>query len=274
MTILNPQNPLGFTPVNFGLAPPTSGDGVSPGPRVTQPLKLDFTNTPLWSLDLQRELAEGIIPFAQAMYVNLTNMTGNLTVTFSDGIFLTLVAGKQYFLPLMDKGTGQIAFVATQSAQSAQIAFLNMPIPFLEFGPNQSPLLVSISGIPNIFITNPVSYPSVNNQAGVGTGTYNSGDQTSLGGKGGILKANITVLTAGSVTFSIQGKDVTSGNYYTILASAAIAVTGEITPLRVFPGLPVAANLTVNDLMPKIWRIQAVVVTGPATFTTEFDSIV
>lgn len=59
-----------------------------------------------------------------------------------------------------------------------------------------------------------------------------------------------------SVVFTIQGLDVISGKYYTILASAA--VTGiSTTVLRVYPALTVAANLVASDILPRSWRLIA-----------------
>ena len=62
--------------------------------------------------------------------------------------------------------------------------------------------------------------------------------------------------TAPSVVFTIEGKDAVSGDYYTILAAAAMTtVTTKI--LRVGPGLTASANLIVNDLLPRTWRVTA-----------------
>jgi hypothetical protein len=59
-----------------------------------------------------------------------------------------------------------------------------------------------------------------------------------------------------TVTFTIQGKDETSGKYYTLLASTAISATGT-TVLRVYPGLTAAANAAANLALPRAWRVQA-----------------
>ena len=59
-----------------------------------------------------------------------------------------------------------------------------------------------------------------------------------------------------STTFTIQGKDAVSGDYYTILVSAALT-TATTVILRVGPGLTAAANLIVNDLLPRTWRVTA-----------------
>lgn len=62
-----------------------------------------------------------------------------------------------------------------------------------------------------------------------------------------------TAIGTGSITVTIQGKDKFSGQYYTLLASAAI-VTNTNTLLTVFPGAPVSANVSANDILPEIWR--------------------
>jgi hypothetical protein len=103
-----------------------------------------------------------------------------------------------------------------------------------------------------------------------GSGTVNSADQINVNGKGLVIGTNLTVLTAGSLTINIQGKDVVSGQYYTIASSAAIAATG-FNNLVVYPGVtPITATNTVGSfsaVLPRTWRVQAVVATGPATAT-------
>ena len=72
-----------------------------------------------------------------------------------------------------------------------------------------------------------------------------------------MILAEVTVdPTTASVTFTVQGKDETSGKYYTILASAAIAAVGT-TRLRIFPGSTVTSNVAANDCLPRVWRVIA-----------------
>ena len=72
--------------------------------------------------------------------------------------------------------------------------------------------------------------------SGVGqTVTQNSLDQTNTDGRGLKLFVNMSLVGTGSVTFTVQGKDPTSGTYYTILASAAIIANG-FTVYTVYPG--------------------------------------
>lgn len=88
--------------------------------------------------------------------------------------------------------------------------------------------------------------------------------------KGITVVVDITALTGTTptLTVTIQGKDVVSGKYYTLLASAALNATGT-TVLRVYPGLTAAANLTVNDIVPIAYRVNtAVGGTTPAVTAT------
>lgn len=86
------------------------------------------------------------------------------------------------------------------------------------------------------------------------TTSVNGLDQTNSNAKGLIVIVDITAITGTSVTVTIQGKDPTSGKYYTILASAALTATGT-TVMRVYPGLVASANVTANDILPRTWRV-------------------
>lgn len=83
----------------------------------------------------------------------------------------------------------------------------------------------------------------------------NSDDQLNQFARGASIVIDITAVPGvDTVTFTIQGKDPTSGKYYTILASPALSATGTLV-LRIFPGLVAAANATVNDVLPRAWRV-------------------
>lgn len=84
--------------------------------------------------------------------------------------------------------------------------------------------------------------------------------------KGAVINVDITAITAGTMTLTVEGKDETSGKYYTILTSAALAAVATTT-LRIYPGLVAAANVTVNDILPTKFRVRVTVVTGPVTMT-------
>lgn len=112
--------------------------------------------------------------------------------------------------------------------------------------------------------------------AAQGVGTVTSSDQTNNYGCGVQVGVNITVLTGTSptVTVTVEGKDTVSGTYYTLLASAAIAATG-FTLLTVYPGAPTTANVSSPQVLPKTWRVKAVVAgTTPAATATIGASVI
>jgi hypothetical protein len=87
------------------------------------------------------------------------------------------------------------------------------------------------------------------------TASSNSPDQRNQLQRGVIVTIDMTVVPGGdTVTFTAQGKDPVSGQYYTLLASAAL-VAQATTILRIYPGLVAIANLTVNDILPDTWRV-------------------
>src|SRR5574340_1113816 len=91
-------------------------------------------------------------------------------------------------------------------------------------------------------------------------GTYLSADIPNLSHAGLMVYINITALTGTGpqLVVTIQGKDPVSGQYFTLLASAALTATG-FTRLLIYPGVAATANFSDNDVLPPTWRIQAVV---------------
>jgi hypothetical protein len=91
------------------------------------------------------------------------------------------------------------------------------------------------------------------------TAAHNSDDQYNKGHRGLKLTIDATAeADTAEVTFTLQGKDQASGKYYTILASAAISAVGT-TVLTVYPGITAAANVSVSDVLPAIWRVAVTV---------------
>lgn len=85
--------------------------------------------------------------------------------------------------------------------------------------------------------------------------SVNSADIVNYNAKGLHLVIDVTAIAATpSITVTIQGRDALSGQYYTILTSAAIVAVGT-TVLRVYPALVAAANLIANDILPRTWRV-------------------
>ena len=90
---------------------------------------------------------------------------------------------------------------------------------------------------------------------GVGSiATLAGNDQTNPYGRGVKVLANVSAIGTGSITVTVQGKEPASGQYYTILASAAIVANGQ-TLLSIYPGLPAVANVSANDVLPRTWRV-------------------
>ncbi len=86
------------------------------------------------------------------------------------------------------------------------------------------------------------------------TATTNSRDILNRGAKGGHIILDVTAVSATpSIVVTIQGKDPLSGAYYTILTGAAVTTTGT-TVYKIYPGITAAANASVSDVIPGVWR--------------------
>jgi YbbR domain-containing protein len=86
------------------------------------------------------------------------------------------------------------------------------------------------------------------------TTTQTQGDQTNDYRKGIRVVIDITSAGTGSITVSIDAKDLASGKYVPILATAALT-TNQTKTMLVYPGAAAVANGSVNDRLPKTWRI-------------------
>ena len=90
------------------------------------------------------------------------------------------------------------------------------------------------------------------------TASVNSADLDNPYARGVVVVIDATASAATpSVVFTIKGKSTLGTDYWTILASAAVTGAGQ-TILRVYPGLTAAANATVSDVLPRVWRVEAV----------------
>ncbi len=89
------------------------------------------------------------------------------------------------------------------------------------------------------------------------TSSVSSSDFTNFNAKGIKVVIDVTAdPAAASVTFDIEGKDPISGNYYSLLTSAAVTAVGT-TVLTVFPGIAETANLKASDILPRTYRVTA-----------------
>ena len=107
-----------------------------------------------------------------------------------------------------------------------------------------------------------------------GLGTVNTADLYNIPCKGVVVVINITAITGTTptLTVTVQGKAPAGNVYYTILASAALAATGQ-TVLRVYPGLTAAANLTASDVIPRTWRISYTIGGTTPAVTATIDAM-
>ena len=69
------------------------------------------------------------------------------------------------------------------------------------------------------------------------------------------LVVTVTGYVSGSYTLTLQGKNLATGNYYDLLVGSAITANGQ-TVLKLYPGIPGAANGAASDFLPQIWRVQ------------------
>lgn len=89
------------------------------------------------------------------------------------------------------------------------------------------------------------------------TATVSASDQTNYSGKGARVYIDVTaIVSTPSVVFTIEVKDPISGIYTAILTSVAITGTGH-TVLTVYPGATVAANVTLSNVIGRVWRVTA-----------------
>lgn len=105
-----------------------------------------------------------------------------------------------------------------------------------------------------------------------GAGTVLGPAMVNAACSGLLLVIDVTTATAMTLTVTVQGFDVASGKFYTILQSAALAAVAT-TVLTVYPGAPVTANVSVNSPLPRNWRIQAVVTGTSVTATIGASTI-
>lgn len=75
-----------------------------------------------------------------------------------------------------------------------------------------------------------------------------------LGYKGIRVTLDTTAASSGSVTLTIQSKDVASGTYSTLLAGAAVT-TVTTNVYTVYPNIAVTANVSASMVLPDIFRI-------------------
>jgi hypothetical protein len=137
------------------------------------------------------------------------------------------------------------------------------------------PVVAAVDTAGNAVIRTNVDTGILMNVAGAAAGTT-SGLQTNFGGRGIKLGLYVSAITGTSptITITIQGYESVSGQYFTILTSAAITATG-LYVLTVYPGIAAAANVSANDVLPRSWRLSTTIGgTGPSVTYTVGASII
>lgn len=101
---------------------------------------------------------------------------------------------------------------------------------------------------------------------GASAQTIDSANMTNYNHRGAQIGVNITQISASTtVQFAIQGLDVASGQWYTLLTSATFSTVG-FTLLTVYPGATVTSNVSVSTPLPRTWRVVATI-SGAGTVT-------
>lgn len=90
------------------------------------------------------------------------------------------------------------------------------------------------------------------------TATQNSSTQTNYNARGVKLFISATAIAATpSVVFTVTARDpIDTATWVTLLTSAAITGISE-TVLTIYPGITAAANVSVSDILPRVWRVTA-----------------
>jgi len=101
------------------------------------------------------------------------------------------------------------------------------------------------------------------NLSNVDPGTVYSSDIDNQYNSGGHIVVNVTAQLNSTLTLTVQGK-LADETYYDILTSAALGAVA-VTKLSAFVGATPAANVAVNDILPRHFRIKAVTSNGGAT---------
>lgn len=106
------------------------------------------------------------------------------------------------------------------------------------------------------------------------TTTQTSPDFNNANARGLKVVLDMTAVGTGSVTLTIQGKDRASQKYFTLLAGAAVT-TNVTNVYTIYPGYPVVANVSANEVLPTTWRIVCTANNAnPTTYTVGASLIV
>ncbi len=104
--------------------------------------------------------------------------------------------------------------------------------------------------------------------------TYNSSNLKFPNAKRAHVVIDVTNVGGGPGTLvvKVQGLDPVSGNWYDILTFASINSV-SIVAGKIAAGIPVVANLAVDDVLPETFRINAVVAVNAVVFSVGINLI-
>jgi hypothetical protein len=105
------------------------------------------------------------------------------------------------------------------------------------------------------------------------TTTQTTADQVNTSARG--VQVTLDWLSgSGSNLIRIQGKDPTSGKYFTLLEGGSIS-SASTTTYTLYPGLTAVANSVVSGVLPRTWRVVALANNAsPASYTVGYNLIV
>ena len=89
------------------------------------------------------------------------------------------------------------------------------------------------------------------------TATIRADDLVNINARGVVVRTSITANpgTLGSITVTIWGKDAVTGDFWLLAQSPTLTAVGH-SVLKVYPGIAVAANVALNDVLPRLWMVQ------------------
>lgn len=94
------------------------------------PVRLDFTNTPEWDLDLLNFFEQGRISLIQTAFVDNSNNSNPFTITCqASGMSLVVPPNSQGFFPLLVPNPPRFAFTTLQGSGVVTVQLLNTMIP-------------------------------------------------------------------------------------------------------------------------------------------------
>jgi hypothetical protein len=120
----------------------------------------------------------------------------------------------------------------------------------------------------------PVHQPAISSASLRAIGTYYSAElDNSHGFRGALAIIDFTVRTGtATLTVTLEGYDFTSGKWYTLIASTALAAVAT-TQLLTYPGATVVANSVGQWGVPSKFRVKAVVASDTATFSVGLELV-